>query len=91
MKEEKLKRLITAFTVTGVLFVVMLISVIVYQLVNLTLLKNKKDKLESEIQQLETKIEDTKEQIEINSSYWYIEQKAREYGFVYEDDIEFKG
>ena len=91
MKEEKLKKIVTASTVAGVLLAIILVSVIVYQLISLTLLKNRKNELINQIQQYDTTINTTQDEIEKNSAYWYIEQKAREYGMIYEDDEKFEG
>jgi cell division protein FtsL len=90
VKEEKLKKIVTASTVVGVLLAVLLVSVIIYQLISLTLLKNKKDELKNQIEQYKTVIEQTQDEIEKNSAYWYIEQKAREYGMIYENDEKFE-
>jgi len=91
VKEEKLKKIVTASTVAGVLLAIILVSVIVYQLISLTLLKNRKNELINQIQQYDTTINTTQDEIEKNSAYWYIEQKAREYGMIYEDDEKFEG
>ena len=91
MKEEKLKKIVTASTVVGVLFAIILVSVIIFQLISLTVLKNKKAKLENQIEYYNTIIDETQDEIEKNSAYWYIEQKAREYGMIYEDDEKFEG
>lgn len=91
MKEEKLKKIVTAITATGVLLAVILVSVIIYQLISLSLLKNKKDELTERMEYYNTVIETTQNEIEKNSAYWYIEQKAREYGMIYENDKKFEG
>jgi cell division protein FtsL len=91
VKEEKLKKIVTAITATGVLLAVILVSVIIYQLISLSLLKNKKDELTERMEYYNTVIETTQNEIEKNSAYWYIEQKAREYGMIYENDKKFEG
>ena len=91
VREEKLKKIVTAATAAGVLLAVILVSVIIYQLVSITLLKNKKEELEKQVDYYNQVIEETESEIDKNSAYWYIEQKAREYGMIYEDDEKFEG
>ena len=90
MKEEKFRKIISATTVAGVLLAVILVLVIVYQLISISVLKNKKQDLEEQIDYYNTVIDQTEDEIVKNSAYWYIEQKAREYGMMYEDDKKFE-
>lgn len=89
MKEEKLKRLITAAVATAVVLLILLICIMSYQLISIAGANSKKKKLERQIDELQQQIDDTEENIDLYSQYWFIEQKAREYGMTFGDDTKY--
>lgn len=86
MGEEKLKKIVSAATVAAVLLFVILTFVLIYQMINISAYKRKKQRLIAEIESLRIKIEQTEDEIERNSTILYLEQRAREYGFIYSND-----
>lgn len=86
MGEEKLKKIVSAATVAAVLLAVILCLIILYQMITISAYKRKKQRLIAEIESLRVKIEQTEDEIERNSTILYLEQRAREYGFIYSDD-----
>ena len=64
----------------------MLVFVLVYQMVGISVRKNKIDLLDAEIEQLEKDIENTEDEIESWSFEWKIEKRARELGMYRPDE-----
>lgn len=83
MTETKFRRLVIAATVTAVLLLVVLLSIMVYQLVTIFTYKNAIAELEKEITVYEQMIEETGDTIETRSKRWWIERRARELGYIY--------
>ena len=46
--EEKRKRIIAAFTVSGVILIVILFAVVIYQIIDICVLKARRDRLQQE-------------------------------------------
>ena len=69
MSETKLKRLIVATTVGAVLLVVVLVSIMVYQLISIRVENNRIEKLEERIVAYEKLIADGELTIEERSEY----------------------
>ena len=86
MEEGRLKRLIVAGTVTAVLLVIILISVMIYQLISISVMKKEEALLDQKIKDYEQLIEDTSVDIDTRSEKWWIEQRARELGYLYGTD-----
>lgn len=85
MTEEKTKKLIVAGTVGAVLLVVVLISVMVYQLIAIAVYNKRIDNYNAKIAQYNQLIEQGEETKETYSLRWWIEREARELGLVYRD------
>ena len=62
--EEKRKRIIAAFTVSGVILIVILFSVVIYQIVELSVLSERRSKLRQEYEQILDRIEEGSEWLE---------------------------
>ena len=86
MSEEKRKRVLSA-TLSGLimLFTVLLL-ILVYQIVGISVRKDRIARLDAEIQALEQDIENTEDEIESWSFEWKIEKRARELGMYRPDD-----
>ena len=87
MTEEKFKRTVIAVTVGAVLLVVVLVSVMFYQLIAISVRKKQIAELETEIERYMLLNEEERKSIETRKQYWWIVQRARELGYVFEDDV----
>ena len=56
--EEKRKRIIAAFTVSGVILIVILFAVVIYQIVEISVLSERRSKLRQEYEQILDRIEE---------------------------------
>lgn len=86
MTEEKFKRTVVAVTVGAVLLVAVLVCVMVYQLIAIGVHKNKIASLNAEIERYKLLRDNEEKSIEARSSYWWIVQRARELGYVFDGD-----
>lgn len=87
MKKEKVEKLVTACTVAGVILLVFLFGVIVWQLFEINRVKKAKEELRQEIDILKEEFENGENDLKYYSSSLYLEQKAREWGFIFPGDI----
>lgn len=62
--EEKRKRIIAAFTVSGVILIVILFAVVIYQIVEISVLSERRSKLRQEYEQILDRIEEGSEWLE---------------------------
>lgn len=83
MTQEKRIRLVAAITANAVLLLVILVSVIVYQLFTIVALSNRKKDLEGEIEQVEQQIGESESKLEEYQTEEWLKNKAYEYGFVF--------
>ncbi|MBQ9513723.1 MAG: hypothetical protein IJR66_01910 [Clostridia bacterium] len=86
MTEQKAKRVIVASTVGAVLLLFILLSVMVYQIVKIRIEKKRYDELVTICEEYKNLNEEGKKTIEARSSYWWIVQRARELGYVFDGD-----
>ncbi len=87
MIETKQRNMIIAGTVGAVLLLVILLSILVYQLITIGV-KNKKVKaLEAETARYEELLKQGEDSLDCYTAKWYIEGKARELGYLYPDEI----
>ena len=89
MTESKFKRVISAVTVGAVLLLVILLSIMVYQLFSLGVETRKRQELLDAIAHYDTLIEEGNDTLEVVQERWWIERRARELGLIYPDDISF--
>ncbi len=90
MNEEKFKRVVIASTVGAVLLLVILISVLVYQLIAIGVQKKKEEELIAKYEEYNKLTDEEKAKLEAVNSYWYIVQEAREMGYFFPDDPKAK-
>ena len=83
MTDAKIKRLIVAITVGAVLLVVMLTSILLYQLININSERKARAELNEKIVYYEQLIEEGEDTFEIRSLRWWIERRAMELGYEY--------
>ncbi len=83
MTEEKTKRLIVAVTVGAVLLVVILVSIMLYQLISISSERKALNELNREIAKYEQLIQEGQDTFETRSMRWWIERRALELGYQY--------
>lgn len=87
MSESDFKKLVISLTVGAVMLLVILLSVMIYQLISISKLKAEEAELEAKITEYQVLIEDTEDTIEARSMRWWIERRAREIGYIYDGDV----
>lgn len=91
MNESKFKRLVAAATATAVVLLVLLLSVMIFQLASINNERAKQREYEAAIALYEQMIADGEDVIKIKQQRWYIEKMARELGYRYEIDVPMSG
>lgn len=84
MTEAKLKKIIVATTVGAVLLLIVLLSIMVYQLISIKVQKDKEEYLERKIAEYEALIEEGELIMEERSTEEWLVRAARHLGYVYE-------
>lgn len=85
MNEQKRNRMAAAITVNVILLIVILVAVVVYQLVSMSLAKNRRARLESELARYEQLIEQGQADLEYLQSEQGIVDILLELGYVFEE------
>ena len=83
MTETKAKKMIIATTVGAVLLLVILLSIMVYQMISIKAEENRIANLKEQIKQYEVLIANGEETIEIRQMREWIEREARRLNFIY--------
>lgn len=83
MDEQKLKTRLAAITSTGVILLVVLMAIWIFQLVRLSEGKKVIEEKNAEIQTLLDEKSDMENRIEIWTTDWKIDERARELGWLY--------
>lgn len=86
MSLDKLKRIIGACVVGGVLLLFVLATVLIYQLVLVGNAKKDINALRQEIYRLEQENSQTEDEIARWTTEWQLEERARELGYLYPGD-----
>ena len=86
MTEEKRKRLVGASTAMSVIMLFILVIVLAYQMITMSVKRNRRDELEAEIVRLTQEIENAEDDIELWQQKWKIEERARQLDYVYKKD-----
>ena len=86
MQTEKAKRKIVAITFLIVALAAVLVIFLIYQLVSMFHLVNRRKQLEQEIEQLEYIIATTTDEVKKTESLIWLEIKARELGLIMPGD-----
>lgn len=82
MTESKAKRLTVSLTCGAVLLLVLLLSVLVYQLISIKVYNDKNASLDAEIAKYERLLEDDKKTYEARKQLSWVKFRARELGLV---------
>lgn len=85
--ESKFKRLVVAITVGAVLLIVILLSVMTYQLIAIGKERREIAELEREIAEYDELYASGEDTLQARSKRLWIERRARELGYVYEGDV----
>ncbi|MBO7369219.1 MAG: septum formation initiator family protein [Clostridia bacterium] len=84
MEEQKLRKIIAVSVSAAVILLVVLISVMVYQMVMLRAGQKNVEALNAEIAMLEDQKEDLERRIDVWQTDWKIDERARELGWLYD-------
>ncbi len=87
MSEGKLKKLVTAVVVAGTILIVFLLGVVLYQFISMGVKQSKIDSTNAQISEYEQLIAKLDEDLDAYSREQILEQLAREYGYIYPDDV----
>ncbi|MBQ8197715.1 MAG: hypothetical protein IJZ73_06655 [Clostridia bacterium] len=87
MTESKLKKVISAVTVGAVMLMVILVSVLVYQLISIKVKRNQIAELENRIAYYNQLTEEERKENQYRYELDWIENRARELGYRGLDDI----
>ncbi len=87
MSEGKLKKLVTAVVVAGTILIVFLLGVVLYQFISMGVKQSKIDSMNAQISEYEQLIAKLDEDLDAYSREQVLEQLAREYGYIYPDDV----
>ncbi len=86
MTEKKFKNLIVAGTVGAILLLVILLSIMLFQIISISVEKRNLAELEEQIAIYNQLIETGEDTVEARSSRWWIIERARELGYVFDGD-----
>ena len=86
MPASKMKNIIVASVVTGILLLFILLSVMVFQMISIKNEQRKINALEAQIVELQAQIDQTEDKIVHWTGQFKIEERARELGWIYETD-----
>lgn len=82
MDTQKRSRLVAAGTVTVVLLLVVLVAIMIYQLVVIVQLRDRRDQLKEEIEDINQQIEDTEVNIDYYENLDHLFDLAIEQGII---------
>ena len=86
MTDSKLKRLIVAITVGAVMLLVILLSVMIYQLIAIGNKQKELAQLNAKIEEYKTLIENGEDTLEVRSTRQWIIREARQLGYIFDGD-----
>ena len=87
MTENKFKKVVAASIVGAIMLIVILVSVLIYQVATLSSGAKKINELETQIKVYQQLILENKDEEEIRETKEWIEERARELGYKYPNDI----
>ena len=86
LSDVRFKKRVIAFTVGAVLLLAVLIMVMCYQLIAISVDRNRKSELTAAISELDAELDSGEETIGIMQKKWWIVQRARELNYRLPDD-----
>ena len=87
MTESKFKRIVVAATVGAVILLTVLLTVMVYQLISISVNKSRMNNLDAQIAEYNRLIAESEDTIAIHSDRLWIELEARRLGLVKAGEI----
>ena len=90
ISEKKFNNLVVAGTGGAVLLMVILVFVMAFQLIRIGVENKKLNELNAEIAVYKQLLEEGDKTIEARTSRWWIEQRARELGYIFDGDHIYK-
>ncbi len=87
MTEEKTKNIKNALIIGAILLLLILLSIMIYQLININDYKNKVKEYNDRINEYRRLISDGEDSLELRTKREWIIQRARELGLTLPDDI----
>lgn len=87
MTENKFKKVVVASIVGAIMLIVILVTVILYQVITMSSYIKQRDNLIENIAKLEKMIDDNASEEEIRQTKEWIEEQARKIGYKYPNDI----
>lgn len=85
MTEEKKSRLVAAGTAMSVIVLVVLLTIMIFQLVTMSAKNREIRELESQMQQLKAEIKKDSEDADLWLQEWKIKERARQIGYEFKD------
>ncbi len=82
--EDKKNRLIVGITVSAVILIVIFIAVIIYQMVEMVVIKNRKAEIQEEIETLQGEIENGEANLDLLQSEEYLKEYLLKNGYDWE-------
>ena len=86
MTNGKFKRIVIASTAGAVLLLVILIFILVFQLTKIGIEQRRYNELVEQVELYKQLNKDGERTIEARTSYWWIVQRAREMGYIFDGD-----
>ena len=86
ISDVRFKKRVIAFTVGAVLLLAVLLIVMSYQLIAISVDRNRKSELTAAISELDAELGSGEETIGIMQKKWWIVQRARELNYRFPDD-----
>ena len=83
MTDERRNRIVAAVTVNVILLIAILAAVVVYQIIQITVVKRNRDSIITRIEQLEKATQGERDSLDYWQSDAGLEDLAYEFGFVY--------
>lgn len=90
-ENEKKKRIFVASVATGVVLLVVLLTIMLYQIISVCSKKRELDKLNTQIERLNKEKENAEDDISVWLTKWKLEREARKLGYYYPDEKITKG
>ncbi len=87
MTEAKTRKLIISTTVGAVLLLFILLAIMVYQMITIKVYNDKIADLEMKRAQLEQMIKEGQDTLEVRSLRAWVEMRARELGYTFENEL----
>lgn len=86
MTQRKANRIVAAVTVNVILLIAVLVAVVIYQMVEISVISKKRAELRDKIEYYNQQIEEGQDDLEYLKSEQYLRDLALQYGYVYSNN-----